>query len=77
MNENNTEVKVEKVFTLFWLNGSKNIVRGEDINTAYTKAGFGAGAMPALDFYANGENDEYEFIKGKGWVSKKPVFNPN
>lgn len=40
-----------KTFILHWLDGSKNVAKGEDIAQAFTLAGFSAGALPALDYY--------------------------
>lgn len=44
-----------KSFTLFWLTGEYQIVKGTDISSAMNNAGIGNGALRALDFYASGE----------------------
>lgn len=52
-----------KQFRLHWLDGKKQIVTGRDITDAFTKAGYGAGAIAALDWYEplsmGGEDDEH------------------
>ncbi|HMW11081.1 MAG TPA: hypothetical protein PJ987_11625 [Bacteroidia bacterium] len=50
-----------KKFRLYWLDGKTEIVEGDDIADAFSKAGYGAGAMKALDFYDNGELQSYEW----------------
>lgn len=48
-----------KKFTLHWLGGKTETVEGEDIADAYRRAGFGAGALRALDYFE--EVEEYDF----------------
>jgi hypothetical protein len=64
-----------KTFTLFWLTGQTEVVKGNDIADAMTKAGYGGGAIRALDFYGNGDNrDEYVWNKEKQtWDRVKPI----
>lgn len=38
-------------FELHWLDGKIEIVTGTDIADACSRAGIGAGALPALDYY--------------------------
>lgn len=42
-------------YTLFWLTGDSEIVRGPAPHTAMTLAGYGGGAARALDFWADGD----------------------
>jgi hypothetical protein len=58
----------QKTFTLYWRHGDKSEVKGETIIQAMNNAGYGAGAVRALDFYAEG--DPYEWINGK-WEKVK------
>lgn len=46
-------------FTLFWLDGKREVVQGRIIAEAMTLAGYGNGALRALDFYASGDNTSY------------------
>ena len=40
-----------KKFRLHWLSGRTEEITGTSIADAFTKAGYGAGAMRALDWY--------------------------
>lgn len=40
-----------KTFILHWLNGKTEEVKGTTIADAFTNAGYGAGALGALDYY--------------------------
>jgi hypothetical protein len=42
---------MNKVFRLYWLGGKTEIVTGKTIAEAFTKAGYSAGALAALDYY--------------------------
>lgn len=52
-------------FTLFWLGGKREVVQGRTIAEAMTLAGYGGGAVRALDFYASGDNTEYRWDDDK------------
>ena len=41
-------------FTLFWRDGKKEVIEGNAIDDAFTRRGYGAGALRALDFYWEG-----------------------
>lgn len=66
-------MKEEKTYTLFWLTGKSELVKGSDPSIAMTMAGYGAGALRALDFYAEGDQrNEYEWIdEERTWRMKK------
>lgn len=49
------------IFTLYWRTGHKETVEGEDIAKAMTLAGYSNGAVRALDFYANGVDEDYKW----------------
>lgn len=42
-------------FTLFWLTGETQLVSGVDIASAMNNEGISNGALRALDFYAEGK----------------------
>lgn len=42
--------KGKKKFRLYWIGGRTEIVEGDDIADAFTHAGYGAGAIRALDY---------------------------
>lgn len=61
-----------KTFTLFWLTGDYEIIKGESISDAFRRSGYGGGALRALDFHAEGDiRNEYEYINGR-WTKKQP-----
>lgn len=62
-------------FTFYHLNGKREVLQGDDPQDAWTKAGYGAGAIHAIDFYVNGDDRSYERVD-KEWVRKVPIFNP-
>jgi hypothetical protein len=65
-------------FTLYWLDGTRRVVEGKTIEAACTKAGYGAGAIKALDFYANGDTDDYVWnAKTHAWDPKKTPMEGN
>ena len=57
-------------WTLYWLTGDREVIEGPDIVTAINRAGIGAGALSALDFYAKGAEDHgYRWSAGgRRWV---------
>lgn len=60
---------MKKTFTLFWLDGKSELVQGETVEQAMTNAGYGNGALKALDFYAEGDvRKEYAWDTGaRNW----------
>lgn len=40
-----------KTYKLYWLDGKTEIIYGFSISDAFTEAGYGAGALKALDYY--------------------------
>lgn len=66
-------MKKEKTFTIFWLTGETQIVRGCDAASAMNNAGIGHGAIRAMDFYSDGDKREkYQWNKEKRtWENKE------
>ena len=58
-----------KMFTFYWLTGLRDVSCGVDAADALNKAGYGEGAIRALDFYAEGNNHDYEWLDRK-WVRR-------
>jgi hypothetical protein len=54
-------MKNDPKFTLYWKTGDREVVQGRDISEAMTLAGYGGGAVRALDFHASGDNKDYEW----------------
>jgi hypothetical protein len=48
-------------FTFYWRTGERQVLSGDDAADALNKAGYGGGAVRALDFHAKGDNQEYEW----------------
>jgi len=73
-NERGSKVKE---FTLFWLTGKSEIVKGTDPSNAMNNAGIGAGALAALDFHVEGDlRDQHEWSDQKRtWMQIKKVGN--
>jgi len=42
---------IKKKFKIYWLDGKTEIIKGCDIVDAFTRAGYGAGAINAVDYY--------------------------
>jgi len=42
---------VFKKFRVYWLDGKKEIIEGSDIANAFTRAGYGQGAVAAVNYY--------------------------
>jgi hypothetical protein len=59
-----------KTFTFYWRDGSRDVLSGADPADALNRAGFGAGAVRALDFHASGDNQEWEW-RDKDWRPKE------
>ena len=61
-----------KTFTFFWLNGKKEELKGENPADALKKAGYGMGALRALDFYSENNADEYKWDeKNYSWINER------
>lgn len=59
-----------KQFTFFWRTGRREVLMGIDPANAANNAGYGGGAMRALDFWSEGDNQNYEWRDGD-WHSKE------
>jgi hypothetical protein len=51
-------------FTLYFIGGKKEVVRGATIADACNKAGYGQGAISALDFYCKVGEGTYTYVDG-------------
>lgn len=66
-----------KTFTLYWRDGKRELVHGATIAEACTHAGYGAGAIRALDFYAKGDDNSYWWdAKERDWHNKEITPEP-
>lgn len=60
-------------FTLYWLNGNRTVIKGSTVEEAFTIAGYGAGAIRAVDWYDVGVTDTHNFVGNNQWVKKEPL----
>lgn len=65
-----------KTFTVFWLDGKREVLQGKDGADSFNRAGYGHGALGAVDFVSNGDDHSYVWIKdpdtGKNvWAKQK------
>lgn len=56
-------------FTLYWRTGEREIVKGPDVASAMTLAGYGGGSVRALDFWARGDDRDWQ------WNAEKREWN--
>jgi len=67
----------DQKFTLYWRAGTRQVVQGRNISSAMTRAGCGNGALRALDFYASGDCDQYEWNAAeREWQPKAQGVEP-
>lgn len=60
------------IYTLYWRDGKREVVKGDNQAQAMTLRGYGSGAVRALDFYAKGDDRDYEWDAAKReWVQRK------
>lgn len=48
-----------KTWTFYWLTGQREVLAGKTAADALNRAGVGRGALAALDFHAEGDQDDY------------------
>ena len=58
-------------FTFFWLDGTREVVEGANSSNALAHSSYGIGALKSLDFWADGDNDNYDWnANKKKWIKK-------
>lgn len=56
-------------YTFYWLTGEREVFEGDSPGDALNKAGYSQGALRALDFWAHGERNDYQWNKDERvWV---------
>jgi hypothetical protein len=60
-------MRTQRIYTLYWLDGKRELVKGSDIADAVTHAGYGEGALRALDFFAKGDDFSCYVWKENRW----------
>lgn len=51
-------------FIVYWLDGKLEHMSGKTIQDAFTRAGYGAGATNAIDFYDQSSIPTHEYVEG-------------
>lgn len=61
-------------FTIYWKDGSRNVITGVTVEDAFTAAGYSAGAVSAIDWYDNGISQTHHYnTETKEWVKYEPI----
>ena len=60
-------------YTLYWRDGKLERVRGRDIADAMNRAGYGGGAVAALDFFVHGKAPKYLWNADRAEWEAKPA----
>ena len=64
----------QEYFTLYWQHGERSIIKGNDIEDAFTKAGYGTGAVSAIDWYDEGVSETHHYVKAtRLWIKYEPI----
>lgn len=64
----------ETYYTFFWRDGKRDVFPGNSASDALNDAGYGQGALRALDFWAHGDNKEWEWdAKEREWKRVIPL----
>lgn len=63
----------DNYFTLYWIGGRREVIKGETIEAAFTAKGYGGGAIRAIDWYSDRADDTHYYTKKDGWVCRTPV----
>lgn len=65
-------------FTLYWLDGKREVVYGRDCADAMNRAGYGYGALRALDVWVDGNDKDFSWdAESRKWVNTStPEFAP-
>lgn len=60
-------------YTFYWLDGKRDVFEGETPAEALTGAGYGNGALRALDFCAPGDDAKYWRDESKKYWTNKQI----
>lgn len=62
-------------FTIYWLDGTRDVLEGYDAADALNQAGYGSGATKAIDFWVGGDDHNYTWdASAKNWVQTKSAL---
>lgn len=61
----------DETFTFYWRDGKRSVLKGSTVENAFTRAGYDAGALPAVDWYDRGDTDTHTWDTDiKNWVKR-------
>lgn len=70
------ELEGDKKFTFWWRDGTRSVLLGPTADAAFTRAGYGAGAKAAVDWYDYGDVDTHKWVsETKSWIRKEPIIS--
>lgn len=61
-----------KSFAFYWLTGQREVLDGKNPTDALNHAGYGGGALRALDFWSVAEKDEWQWNAAEHKWEPKP-----
>jgi hypothetical protein len=62
---------MDNEYTFYWYDGTREVLRGSTKAAALNNAGYGHGALGALDRICEGDDDNYIFSKEQHkWIHK-------
>lgn len=61
-------------YTLFWLTGETDIIKGDTISDAFRRSGYGGGSINALDFYEIGDKRDDYIWENKKWIRNEKKY---
>lgn len=61
-------------YRLYWKDGKTEVVEGDSVTNAFVNAGYGNGAVAALDFFKLGKEQTYNWDKtNRTWIRDIPL----
>ena len=64
-----------KDFTFYWRTGKREVLQGETALDAVRNAGYGSGALRALDFISEGDTHNYAWdIEKREWMEQDTAY---
>jgi len=54
-----------ETFRVYWLSGGTELIKGNDITDAFRRAGYGTGAIHAVDWYEKVTSNKPQYVQGE------------
>ena len=72
------DVDEKNRYTIYWLGGTRSVIKGDTVEQAFTLAGYGRGATRAVDWYDDGITETHYWDKeNKEWIKYNPARIPH